>query len=561
VIRCEKSSEITAYLKGEIPEGEREPLRIHFEDCDRCRGELGRFDRVLGALGKLEPVEPSAGFKWRVREAFLRAHPEFLEAPRPRRIPGFWENLRTSFSYVPAWALSVTAHVVLLAVAAIIIFAPKDPEDAIEDLAVRAKPIPAPGPGPAFGGDPSGRDPGRPDPFVLPDPGLGDFVPPRGVRPGAGIRPPRRDADPGLELVDTGKWRERIPRDRRLLAFFEARGRDPQQADLRALYGAQGVEAALRNGLDWLARQQRPEGLWEGPVVRGEDGAESTYSTGLTGLALLAFLGEGHTPRSGAHAAVVRRGTDWLLTQQKATGLLGPERGNYLYNHAIAGLALLEAGMLTRDEGLQTASAMAVTFAVSAQNTDGGWGYVSRSPDSDTSVAAWMTHLLRLAKLGGNQGVIGALVRAQQSLRSRVDADGKVGYRSRLSFPNGYHALTAAGMFGLLMTTHTPDRELGERQSALLLERPSILGADPAQQPLNDLYFAYFGSLALHQAGGEVWTAWWGPLKAVLLRIQQPDGAWPAALDRWYAYGGPVYATAMGVLTLETPTRYPRLFE
>ncbi|HYF00339.1 MAG TPA: zf-HC2 domain-containing protein, partial [Planctomycetota bacterium] len=75
-VKCERASEITDYLKGETAPQERETLRVHFEACAHCSAELGRFDRVLKALGKLETVDPSPGFKWRVREAFLRSLPE-----------------------------------------------------------------------------------------------------------------------------------------------------------------------------------------------------------------------------------------------------------------------------------------------------------------------------------------------------------------------------------------------------------------------------------------------------------------------------------------------------
>jgi hypothetical protein len=388
-----------------------------------------------------------------------------------------------------------------------------------------------------------------------------DFIPPRRPDSGAAIRVPKPAADPAPDKLDAGKWRERIPRDRRLLAFFEARGRDPQQSQMREAYGGQGTEKAVKAGLEWLARQQQPDGRWKGPVVRTEAGGESTYETGLTGLALLAFLAEGHTPRSGEHALAVKRGFDWLLSEQKASGMVGPESGHPMYNHAIAGLALLEAGMVTRDEGLQTAAAMAVAYTVSAQNEAGGWGYTSRSPDSDTSVAAWQAMLLRVAKLSGNQGVISAMVKAQQSLRTRVGAEGRVGYRTVGQFPNGHHALTAAGMFTLQMTSHTPDAELLAKQAGILLERPAVYGADPGWQPVNDLYFAYFGTLAMFQAGGESWSRWWPPLRDALVKAQQGDGGWPEALDRWYSYGGQVYATAVSVLTLETPVRYPRLSE
>jgi hypothetical protein len=561
VIRCEKTSEITAFLKGEAPEGDREILRLHFEQCETCRGELARFDRVLAALGKLETVDPSPGFKWRVREAFLRAHPEFMEPAKPREVPGLWESLRASLAYVPAWALSVAAHVVLLAIAAILIFTPKDPEEEARDLAVQAKPV-RPGTGPEFAGSSNPRPREGIGPAVEPGPESPDFPGRAEPPPDAVIHLPKRKVDPALEKVDAGKWRERIPRDRRLLAFFEARGGEIQQNELREAFGAQGVEKAVKAGLGWLARQQQPDGSWKGPVVRLESGGEGTYGAGLTGLALLAFLGEGHTTRSGDHAAAVRRGVEYLLSEQKVTGLIGADAGNAMYNHGIAALALLEASLGGRDEALSTAAAMAVMYAVSAQNADGGWGYTSRAPENDTSVAAWLTHLLRMSKLAGNQGVISPLVQAHRSLLARTDAEGRVGYRSRLAFPNGPHGLTAAGMFGLAMTSHTLDRELVERQLKVVLERPPIAGTDTAFQPVNDLYFAYFGSLALQQVGSEAaWKQWWPPLQAALLKAQEADGAWPAAFDRWYGYGGPVYATAMGVLILETPTRYPRLLE
>ena len=76
--KCDKSTEIVAFLRGEIPEGERPGLQDHFEKCTSCSTELSRLDRVIKALGKMETVEPSSDFTWRVRQAFLKAHPEFL---------------------------------------------------------------------------------------------------------------------------------------------------------------------------------------------------------------------------------------------------------------------------------------------------------------------------------------------------------------------------------------------------------------------------------------------------------------------------------------------------
>jgi hypothetical protein len=529
---CEKASEITAYLKGETAPEERETLRLHFEGCPTCSASLGKFDKLLKALGRMESIEPSPGFRWRVREAFIRAHPEFLEAP-PRAPSSMWDGLRQAFSYVPAWAISVAAHVILLAVATILFFSPESPDERERDLAVQSTPMkPAP---PRF------------------DEERSNFIPPRDVL----LPRPVRSAEQALK--DATLWQKRIPRDRRLLTFFEGRGRDPQQAENREAFGGQGTEKAIRAGLDWLARAQQPDGRWSSPAFAADAG-EWSYQVGVTGLALLAFLGEGQTGRYGTeHAATVKRGLDFLLAEQRPSGLVGPDRGNYLYNHGIAALALQEAALMTRDESLAAPAAAAVAFTLKAQTEAGGWGYTLRSVDNDTSVSAWQILLLRLAKLGGNQAVIPALMLANGQIHAATDSDGRVGYRGRLQFPNGYLALTAVGMFAHQMSTHTPDPALLNRQAEILLERSPIAGTDGGAYPQNDLYFAFFGSLAMHQQGNEAWSRWWGPLKERLLKAQGPDGGWPAAFDRWTVYGGAVYTTAISTLILETPVRYPRL--
>ena len=157
--------------------------------------------------------------------------------------------------------------------------------------------------------------------------------------------------------------------------------------------------------------------------------------------------------------------------------------------------------------------------------------------------------------------MIPSLVGAYGRLQAMTDSEGKVGYRGRLQFPNGYHALTAVGMLSHQFSTHTPDPDVLAKQSALLLERSPIPGLEPPYFTMNDLYFAYFGSLAMHQQGGEAWAKWWAPLRDRLLKTQQPEGSWPGNFDRWYAYGGQVYTTAISALILETPIRYPRLSE
>ena len=64
-MKCDKTSEITAFLKGEIPEGERETLRTHFDQCEGCGRELQRFDRpTLVVWGGADPYMPLEWAHW-----------------------------------------------------------------------------------------------------------------------------------------------------------------------------------------------------------------------------------------------------------------------------------------------------------------------------------------------------------------------------------------------------------------------------------------------------------------------------------------------------------------
>ncbi len=119
--------------------------------------------------------------------------------------------------------------------------------------------------------------------------------------------------------------------------------------------GSAQTEAAVKAALDWLAKHQDADGRWDASDhgagrethTLGQDrkGAGAQADTGLTGLALLAFLGAGHTHQSGAHSDSVKRGIDYLLASQGADGNLAgnAELFAHMYCHGMASLALCEA--------------------------------------------------------------------------------------------------------------------------------------------------------------------------------------------------------------------------
>ncbi|HEY2251556.1 MAG TPA: hypothetical protein VGH74_10870, partial [Planctomycetaceae bacterium] len=154
-----------------------------------------------------------------------------------------------------------------------------------------------------------------------------------------------------------------------------------------ALLAAQGgtakTESAVSLGLGWLSRQQRPDGHWE--LHQGyPDAGQIRTSTGATALALLAFLGAGHTHHDGPYKEKVGKGLWWLLSIQKKNGdFYDIDREGdaaSFYSHGQATIVLCEAYAMTRDADFQQPIRDALAYICDAQHpTTGGWKYRRRS--------------------------------------------------------------------------------------------------------------------------------------------------------------------------------------
>ena len=75
-----------------------------------------------------------------------------------------------------------------------------------------------------------------------------------------------------------------------------------------------------------------------------------------------------------------------------------------------------------------------------------------------------------------------------------------------------------------------------------------------------NLYFWYYGTLAMFRVGGDEWKRWNVAMKETLLPAQAEDGSWkPISIYAEYAQDTDrerVYTTALCVLTLEVYYRY-----
>ena len=337
--------------------------------------------------------------------------------------------------------------------------------------------------------------------------------------------------------------------------------------------GDERTEAAVAAALAWLARAQSPDGRWDAnrfgagqeQTVLGHNrgGAGRNADTGISALALLAFLGAGHTHQDGEYQDTVRRGLEFLIRSQAEDGNLFGHATFYaqMYCHSMATFALAEAQAMTGDWRLEPAVAKAVAYCLRAQHSaTGGWRYQAGDP-GDTSQLGWQMMALASAKQAGVDVPSHTWTRVGRFLRSvrRGNYEGLASYR-----PDGppSTSMTAEALYCRLLLDDLAGERLAEPAAAEASGQ--LLAALPNAERMN-LYYWYYATLSLHRRqeanhqAAAAWHSWNDALKAALLNTQLsngPDaGSWNANTV-WGGYGGRVYTTAMAAMCLEVYYRY-----
>lgn len=387
-----------------------------------------------------------------------------------------------------------------------------------------------------------------------------------------------------------------------------------------------GLEKSVLDGLRWLLRHQNPDGSWspatvaercpcDEPIYKPKTPYHPHYDEGVTGLALLSFLGAGFgdesrqdivDPATGQRYVVgdaVEKGLLWLVGRQKADGSFSRDRV-FMYNEALACLALTEAYSLTRSARWKDAAQKAIEFVQAAQRPSPsgqglwGWRYASRQEiekfhrgagtpndamlrelcDSDTSITGWCILALESGRRAGlrvgEDHLAGGLAFAKFVTQEET---GLVGYLDRrgagatVTGPNDHFVYHPATMSALGMSIRMSveknfaDPVLDRSAQVIAKDVPTIT---PDQLSI-DYYSWFHASRALNQFDGpdspSKTNAYWGPWSKALvesvLALQDHterdcrNGGWLVA-DRWTYQGGPIYTTAINLLTLEGYYRY-----
>jgi hypothetical protein len=358
---------------------------------------------------------------------------------------------------------------------------------------------------------------------------------------------------------------------------------DPNRSALAQRAGASPAsEQAVERALDWLMRHQDADGRWDGATAQQDDGTPKPgdddftihcppgdtcfgpcfyfdADTAMTGLALLAYLGAGYTHTDGKYAETVGRGIDFLLSEQKPDGdLRGTTSGVGMYCQAIATLSLCEAYALTSDARLRKPVERAIGFLVRARARDGlSWRYEPGALEGDTSILGWVVLSIKSAR------VVGISVPAtipQGALRwlDRVATGDQKGLaRYRPEKPPTETMTAEAWVCRQFLGTGGPGLSSTEAAEYLLDHGPD-------QGPFN-LYYLYYGTLAMYQHGGDPWYRWNALSRDLIVKRQHTQGhkagSWDPDESEWGKYGGRIYTTALATLSLEVYYRFLRLYD
>jgi hypothetical protein len=358
-----------------------------------------------------------------------------------------------------------------------------------------------------------------------------------------------------------------------------------EEEGVRPAEGRDKGAAAVDLALAWLAEHQDDDGHWDSDGFMRHDPSDDKcdgaggqlYDVGLTGLSTLAFLGAGYTDRGSEkenpYAKTVRTGLRFLIQSQADDGVFGTRATHsFIYNHAIATLAMSEAFWMTQNPRYKKPAQDGVNFLGMARNPYLAWRYDPRGGENDTSVTAWCVAALRSAKNAGLDVDPDAFTGAMTWFEKMTDPTfGQVGYNSpggssaRLEgmqdrFPADMtQAMTAAAITGRVFCGEDPRlSEAIRKGAALCLAHTPVWNPDAGSI---DMYYWYWGTLAMVHVGGPSWRKWSAAMDDAIVKHQRPGdagsraGSWDP-VGAWGGAGGRIYSTAMMTLCLEVYYRY-----
>lgn len=332
------------------------------------------------------------------------------------------------------------------------------------------------------------------------------------------------------------------------------------------------MQEHVNKGLEWLKKTQSKDGTWS---------ANGQNPVAMTSLAGLALLMEGSTTTQGKYQESINKAAEWLIARSNKggnrNGLIGmpdnpAEAGRYMYGHGFAMLFLAscygEENDKDRREKLKDVLTRAVTYCGSAQSTQGGWFYTSKTEGHDSdegSVTVTQMQGIRACRDAGIPVPKEITKKGYDYLKRSTTPDGGVVYslgRGGVGAPagGGRPALTAAAIACFFAAGEYKDENV-KKWFQFCRRQINIEGAGGAGVRMgHDEYTHFYYAPSLYFLGEEGWDGLFPPAAGTpkgtgltwkkyrdnfltqICKNQAADGSW-AQGGGWSV--GPVYSTAV----------------
>jgi len=344
------------------------------------------------------------------------------------------------------------------------------------------------------------------------------------------------------------------------LAAIAPRASADEASPALAKYQEQ-LDASLDRALAFLAKEQQADGCWS-----REGGSRSQRNvTGITSLALMAFLAKGHTPGVGPYGDCLNKGIDFVLASQQPNGMLvrGDSGHGPMYSHNISTLMVSEvSGMVDpqRQAKIDQVLPKALKVILSAQQMQkdersaGGWRYQIDSRDSDISCTSWAIMALRSARNNGAVVPKDAIEKGLQYIMNCRDRGGSGGFAYQPGGAPGW-GRTGTALLCLELCGRHRDRYALMAGKWILEHLPRRLGEGE-----HFSYALYYCAQGTFQLGDEYWVPFAAQMYDIMLRAQQPDGGWPLVGDN-DGEGGRYYSTSMAILAMSVSYRQLPIYQ
>jgi len=391
-------------------------------------------------------------------------------------------------------------------------------------------------------------------------------------------------------------------------------GRGPRRNDAVGIGDAtRDSERAVDAALKWLAEHQSADGSWSFDHRDGlcqgrcpNPGSMKAAKNAATAMALMTFLGAGHSHVEGRYKENVAKGLKFLLATLKQQGRVGSWHeavGNATnYSHGMACLAVCEAYAMARDHKprktpakspsemtederraweqerkrpkrpvppiplaqLRSAAQSGLNDIIQNQHPEGGWRYNTGQP-GDTSVVGWMAMALKSGGLA-NLGVPWRTFTGVENFLKGVEHDAYgATYRYLRADNRPLEACKATTAIGLLCRMYMG---WGRNHPGILqgVQQLGAWGPDlSADGRAANMYYNYYATQVMFHYGGEPWKKWNNSLRDRLVAAQAKEGhargSWHFNGDHGTAVGGRLYGTTLAAMTLEVYYRYMPIYK